>query len=155
MTSAPPLILHVEDSLDHARLVACCLERSRVVSRIQLVEDGETALDYLLRRGKYRAEENSPRPRVILLDLRLPKIDGLEVLRTIKANPELLSIPVVVLTSSEADRDLAEAYLNHGNSYLVKPMDFATLRRQMDDFAEYWLDWNRPEPPADGTERAA
>ena len=95
-------ILLVEDNVDHADLIVRSLEDHRVANKIHHVNDGEKALDYLFRRGNYEEPAKSPRPHVVLLDLRLPKIDGLEVLREIKTSEELLKIPVVVLTTSEA-----------------------------------------------------
>jgi len=103
------------------------------------VEDGAAALDYLDR--SERAEV--PRPRLILLDLRLPKIDGLDVLRTIKTSPDLATIPVVVLTTSASAQDMARAYACNANSYLVKPEDFAAFDALIADLGQYWLDLNR------------
>ena len=88
------------------------------------------------------ARRAEPRPHIILLDLRLPKVDGLEVLRIVKTTDALLSIPVVVLTSSEAETDLAEAYDCHANSYLVKPVGFDEFAEMMDNLGLYWLNWN-------------
>ena len=110
------------------------------------MSDGEAALDYLYQRGDYQLPEISPRPDVILLDLRLPKIDGMDVLREIKASDDLRGIPVVVLTSSEAAPDLTQAYQNHANSYLVKPVDFERFSHLMRDLGLYWLGWNRFPP---------
>ncbi|MEE8392140.1 MAG: response regulator, partial [Anaerolineae bacterium] len=93
--------------------------------------------------GEYVDPESSPQPHVILLDLRLPRIDGLDVLQEIKADEELRRIPVVVLTTSEAENDLAQAYEYHANSYLVKPVDFGKFTQLMDDLGFYWLGWNR------------
>jgi len=138
----PLSILLVEDNLDHAELVMRSLREHRVANRVRLVEDGEAALDYLLRQGEYAEPHSSPWPHVVLLDLRLPKIDGLEVLRQIKTSDELKRIPVVILTTSEADRDVARAYEHHANSYLVKPVDFAKFTQLMDDLGFYWLGWN-------------
>ena len=105
--------------------------------------DGEAALDYLLHRGQFTETANNPRPRVILLDLRLPKISGLQLLHEIKTHESLFSIPVVILTTSEAEQDLTLAYANHANSYLVKPVDFTKFSQLIDDLGLYWLDWNR------------
>ncbi|MBN2475071.1 MAG: response regulator [Pirellulales bacterium] len=143
MMGQPPTVLHIEDNPDHAHLVDRSLKKHQRDCIVYLVEDGETALDYLLRRDVYQDPRKSPRPCLILLDLRLPRIDGLEVLRTIKTAEDLLSIPVVILTSSEAEKDVAEAYRYHANSYLVKPVGFAEFSKLMDDLALYWLGWNR------------
>jgi len=143
MHGDPLTILHVEDNCDHAELVMRTLQRHRVANVVHLVEDGEQALDYLLRRGDYRDPQKSPRPHVVLLDLRLPKVDGLEVLRTIKTTPRLLKTPVVILTTSEAEKDIAEAYEYHANSYLVKPVGFNDFTEMMEQLGFYWLGWNR------------
>lgn len=143
MNDKPMTILHVEDNPDHANLVARALRRHRSTHVVYLAEDGEAALDYLLRRGDYQDPATSPRPDVILLDLRLPKVDGLEVLQTVKSNVDLLSIPVIVLTSSEVEKDISESYDHHANSYLVKPVGFDQFTRMMEQLSFFWLDWNR------------
>ena len=143
MQGEPLEILFVEDDLDHAELVIRSLEVNLVANRITHLLDGEAALDYVFKRGEYADEETSPRPHLILLDLRLPKVDGLQVLAEIKADQDLRQIPVVVLTTSEAESDIARAYDNHANSYLVKPVDFDKFRQLMGDLGFYWLAWNR------------
>ncbi|MBN1909764.1 MAG: response regulator [Pirellulales bacterium] len=142
MKGEPLNILHVEDNPDHAHLVKRSLRKYRVANRICLLEDGEAALEYLFHRGSFREPENSPRPDLVLLDLRLPKVDGLEVLRIIKSTGELQQIPVVILTSSEAERDVAQAYECHANSYLVKPVGFDQFTDMMEQLGFYWLGWN-------------
>ena len=97
------------------------------------------ALAYLLRQGVYADPATSPKPHVVLLDLRLPKVSGLDVLREIKTNNDLRAIPVVILTTSTAERDVVSAYAQHANSYLVKPVDFAAFTRLMHDLGLYWL----------------
>jgi two-component system, response regulator len=149
MTSAPPIkgeplvILLVEDNEDHAELVRRSLSQNRVANRIIWVDDGEKALHYLFRKGDYKDPEKSPVPSVVLLDLRLPRVDGLEVLGRIKADPELQRIPIVILTSSAAETDIAKAYEFHANSYIVKPVDFLKFTQLMDDLGFYWLGWNK------------
>ncbi len=143
MNGEAVVILLVEDDPDHAELITRSLEDNLVAHRIHHVLDGEAALDYLFRRGVYADAEKSPRPHLILLDLRLPKIDGQEVLREIKADAELRRIPVVILTTSEAESDIARAYGNHANSYLVKPVEFAKFGQMMGDLGFYWLVWNQ------------
>ena len=139
--SADPLtILLVEDNRDHAELIQRSLQEHGLVGRIEHVLDGEAALRYLFRRGEF---SDRPRPRLILLDLRLPRVDGLEVLHEIKRSPELQQIPAVVLTTSDADRDVSRAYAEHANSYLVKPVDFSQFDGLMRDLGRYWLAWNR------------
>lgn len=142
MMGEPVLVMLVEDNVDHAELVIRTLEDHHIANRIQHFSDGQAALDYLLRREQYTDPETSPRPHVILLDLRLPRVDGLEVLQAIKDNEELKSIPVVVLTTSEAERDVTRAYHNHVNSYLVKPVGFEEFSNLMNDLGFYWLGWN-------------
>lgn len=142
MTDSPLNILFVEDNPDHAELVMRSFEDHRVANQIHHLMDGEAALDFLLRRNVFSDPDKSPRPHVILLDLRLPKVDGLEVLRVIRSSSELERIPVVILTTSHADLDVAKAYENHVNSYLVKPLDFEEFSSLMDDLGFYWLGWN-------------
>ena len=136
------LVMLVEDNLDHAELVMRTLSEHKVVNKIRHFTEGQSALDYLFRRGEYTEPENSPRPNLILLDLRLPRVDGLEILKEIKDSDDLRSIPVVILTTSEAERDIARAYMNHANSYLVKPVGFDEFNKLMEDLGFYWLGWN-------------
>ncbi|MFH1117909.1 MAG: response regulator [Pseudomonadota bacterium] len=138
----PAQILLVEDNADHAKIVKRSLKNHRISNVVCHVQDGETALDYLFRRGRFADPKSSPRPDVILLDLRLPKIDGLGVLKQIKESPHLLRIPVVILTTSHAEQDRAKAYDYHANSYLVKPLDFEKFSALMNDLGFYWLVWN-------------
>jgi two-component system response regulator len=136
------LVMLIEDNLDHAKLVMRTLAEHQVVNQIRHFTEGQSALDYLFRREEYTDPLTSPRPNLILLDLRLPRVDGLEILREIKTSDELRCIPVVVLTTSEAERDIARAYLNHANSYLVKPVGFEEFNKLMEDMGFYWLGWN-------------
>ncbi len=138
----PLTVLLVEDNEDHTELILRNLRDHRVANKIFHVADGEEALDYLFRRGDYTDPATSPRPHVVLLDLRLPKIDGLEVLKEIRTSDELTRTPVVILTTSRAEQDVAQAYEYHANSYLVKPVDFDSFARLMDDLGFYWLGWN-------------
>jgi CheY-like chemotaxis protein len=138
----PLRILLVEDEPAHAELVMRSFEDHEVPNRIYHVSDGEQALNFLFRRGEYADRNSCPRPDVILLDLRLPRIDGLEVLKEIKAADDVRHIPVVILTSSEAEMDIAKAYDYHVNSYLVKPIDFDKFTRMMETLSDYWLVWN-------------
>jgi two-component system, response regulator len=136
-------ILLVEDDEDHAELVQRSLEDVEWKHALTHVKDGEEALDYLLRRGRYADPSSSPRPDVVFLDLRLPRVDGLEVLRQIKEQQDLREIPVVVLTTSDADRDLVDAYQRNVNAYVVKPVEFAELEQMIRDAGAFWLAWNR------------
>ena len=138
----PVIVMLVEDNADHAELVIRTLEDHRIANKIQHFLDGQSALDYLFRRKEYEDPESSPRPHMILLDLRLPRVDGLEVLRIIKAEELLKHIPVIVLTTSEAEKDVAQAYGHHVNSYLVKPVGFEEFSKLMHDLGFYWLGWN-------------
>lgn len=142
MEGEPVLVLLVEDNMDHAELVIRTLEDHRIANKIRHFTDGQTALDYLLRRNDYNDPDFSPRPHMILLDLRLPRVDGLEVLKVVKENEELRHIPVVILTTSEAERDMIRAYNHHVNSYLVKPVGFDDFNQLMNDLGFYWLGWN-------------
>jgi CheY-like chemotaxis protein len=142
MMGEPVLVMLVEDNADHAELVVRTLEDHHIANRIEHFIDGQTALDYLFRRGEYEDPATSPRPHMILLDLRLPRVDGLEVLRVIKEDEVLKNIPVIILTTSEAEKDMARAYDNYVNSYLVKPVGFDEFRRLMNDLGFYWLGWN-------------
>ena len=143
MNGEPLTILLVEDNPDHAELVMRNLEDSLVANRIIHVEDGEAALEYLFGRGDYADRSRFPRPDLALLDLRLPKIDGLEVLKEVKADPGLRPIPMVILTTSDAERDLAMAYEYHANSYVTKPVDFSQFNQLLHDLGFYWLAWNK------------
>jgi len=147
LTGEPLHILLVEDNEAHAELVIRGMRDQQVANRIHHVVDGEKALDYLFQRGAYADQEKNPRPNFVLLDLRLPRVDGLEVLRTIKTTPELLRIPVVILTSSDAESDIAKSYDYHANSYIVKPLDFRTFTKLMKDLGFYWLGWNAKPLP--------
>ena len=142
MTGEALIILLIEDNEDHAELVQRSLADNHVANTIYHVKDGEEALNYLFRREVYADPLMSPVPNLILLDLRLPKVDGIEVLKEIKASEAHKKIPVVVLTSSSAERDIAKAYASNANSYLVKPVDFEKFTRMMKDLGYYWLAWN-------------
>ena len=151
MIGEPVLVMLVEDNVDHAELVLRTLEEHRIANRVRHFPDGQSALDYLYRRGEFAGDPNTERPHLILLDLRLPGVDGIDVLKTIKEDAALKSIPVVVLTTSEAEKDVAKAYYNHANSYLVKPVGFDDFKKLMDDLGFYWLGWNvNPDPKDEG-----
>lgn len=142
MAGIPITILLVEDNEDHAELVIRNLEEQDIDHVIYHVQDGEAALDYLFHRGAFLNEDDAPRPELILLDLRLPKIDGLSVLKEIKDCEDLKIIPTIILTSSESDSDISSAYSNHANSFLVKPMDFQNYTQLMREMGLYWLACN-------------
>lgn len=142
MNGEPVLVLLIEDNPDHAELIIRTMSEHRITNHINHVSDGQQALEYLFHQGAYSDPASSPRPHIILLDLRLPRVDGLQVLDAIKQDEELKIIPVVVLTTSEAEKDIARAYDNHVNSYLVKPVGFEAFTKLMDDMGYYWLGWN-------------
>jgi CheY-like chemotaxis protein len=135
-------ILLVEDNYDHAELILRSFNSHRIANQVYHVADGEEAIDFIFGSGKFSSNPVSFLPNLILLDLRIPKIDGLEVLRMIKSSDLYKHIPVVVLTSSEAEKDIAKAYNLQANSYLAKPLDFNKFQQLMDDLGFYWLGWN-------------
>ncbi len=139
----PLKLLLVEDNDAHAEMVKRSFEQHKVSNEIYHVDDGQKALDYIFREGEYADEEKYPRPHCILLDLRLPKVDGLEVLRRIKGDDSTRKTPVVILTTSSADKDIAQSYEYNANSYVVKPMDFTKFELLMKDLGYYWLAWNQ------------
>lgn len=143
MNGEPIVILLAEDDPAHAEIVRRNMEKSRIVNRLEHVVDGQEALDYLYRRNGFDDPQRSPTPGLILLDLRMPRVDGLEVLKTVKGDPDLARIPVVVLTTSAAETDIARAYDCHANSYLVKPLDFGKFSELLEAFGYYWLMWNQ------------
>ena len=139
-------ILLIEDNEAHAELIIHGLQDNEMAVLVHHVMDGERALGYLLRQGTFSEPETAPRPDLVLLDLRIPRVDGLEVIKTIKTTPALLRIPVVVLTSSDAEADIARSYDYHANSYLVKPLDFRRFTQLLKDISNYWLGWNARPP---------
>ncbi len=151
MQQPPKIILHVEDEPAHAELLRLALEDCAVPQRLMHVRDGQEALDYLYRRAGYHDVAISPRPDLVLLDLRMPRVDGLEVLKALKQDAQLACIPVVVLTTSAAENDLRSAYTLHANSYLTKPVNFEKFTALIDVICSYWLDLNCPPPDAENT----
>lgn len=143
MQTEPFLILLVEDDPAHTEIVRRNFEKFKAPTELFALSDGQAALDYLFRRNGYSDPASSPRPGIILLDLRLPKVDGLQVLKSVKEEPSLQQIPVVILTTSANDSDIAKAYEYRANSYLVKPVDFSQFSELLDAFGSYWLTWNQ------------
>lgn len=136
----PITILLADDDEEDRMLTADALKESRVVNDFRVVENGEELLDYLYRRGKYSAPDAAPRPGLILLDLNMPKKDGREALREIKADPDLRRIPVVVLTTSKAEEDIFRTYDIGANSFITKPVHFQSLIDLMKDIGRYWIE---------------
>ncbi|MBI3561111.1 MAG: response regulator [Gammaproteobacteria bacterium] len=137
-TAQAVTILLVEDNDAHTKLILRAMQEDRLTNPVYCVRDGEEALDYLFHRGGYTDTNKHPRPDIILLDLKLPKINGLEVLRTIKESADLKMIPVVVLTSSTDQRDVDKAYQHYVNSYISKPLDFDKFRLVVQELDYYW-----------------
>jgi two-component system, chemotaxis family, response regulator Rcp1 len=144
-------ILLVEDNPGDVELIYEALETGKVLSHISVVSDGERAISFLYRRAEYA---NAVRPDMILLDLNLPKKNGFEVLKEIKADPNLARIPVVVLTSSEGDRDILESYDLHANCYIPKPVDVEDFLAVVRSAGEFWLKIVKLPPPSGGKFRS-
>lgn len=149
MEGEPLRILLVEDNTDHADLVMESFEERRLANQIHHVADGQAALDYLNDCSKQNVQGQTSLPHLMLLDLRLPKVDGLEVLKCIKEDRALANIPVVILTTSEAERDIAEAYEHRANSYLVKPVGYDSFSQLINILGFYWIVWNRVPWPTE------
>lgn len=136
-------ILLVEDNPDHEELIRRALEERSAPITLRVARHGEDALDYLFRRGNWGDEAASPRPKLVLLDLRLPRVDGIQVLGIVKSTPSLRDIPVVILTTSDSEQDMARAYARHANSYLVKPVDHQRFADLVASIESYWMELNR------------
>jgi len=142
----------VEDNPDHAELTKSCLAQYAMAGRVVHLTDGSEAIDYLMPPGGAPDTARSPLPALVLLDLRLPKVGGLEVLRTMRKSDRLRLLPVVILTTSEAERDVREAYECGANGYAVKPIDYGQLQQLIADICSFWLMWNRLPPIAAAVE---
>lgn len=142
------IILLVEDNPNDEELTLRALKKSQIMNRVVVVRDGVEALDYLFMRGAHANRSSSETPQVILLDLKLPKIDGLEVLREIRSDDRTKLLPVVVLTSSVEDQDLIKSYGLGANSYVRKPVDFVQFMEAVRQLGLYWLVLNQPAPAA-------
>lgn len=140
----PVEILLVEDNPNDVELTLHALRTSRLANDIKVVRDGEEALNFIMCRGPYSARDITRGPRVILLDLKLPKVDGIEVLRQTKADPRTKMIPIVILTSSTQDKDIVESYQLGVNSYMQKPIDFQQFTESVHQLGLYWLVYNQP-----------
>jgi two-component system response regulator len=140
------VILLVEDDPDDEALALRALRRNNIKNEVVVVRDGVEALDYLFATGAYASRDASNLPQVVLLDLKLPKIDGLEVLRRVRADPRTELLPVVVLTSSKEDRDVVESYSCGANSYVRKPVEFNDFSEAVRQLGLYWLLLNERPP---------
>ena len=139
-------ILLVEDNLADVELTLHALRHNNLANRIHVVRDGEEALDYIFCRGAHSARPFNQQPRLILLDLKLPKVDGIEVLRQVKSDARTRPIPVIVLTASKEERDLVLSYQLGVNSYIQKPVDFGQFCETVKQLGLYWLLVNQPPP---------
>jgi len=137
-------ILLVEDNPSDVELTLHVFKRNNISNRIKVVHDGKEALEYIFCNGRYADRNIEECPKVILLDLKLPLVDGKEVLRKIREDPQTRRIPVVVLTSSREDRDIVDSYALGVNSYIVKPVDFNQFNQAVKDLGHYWLLLNQP-----------
>lgn len=143
---ADRVILLVEDNPDDVALTLRALKRNNLLNEVVVVHDGAEALEYLFGKGKYDGRDLSLMPVVVLLDLNLPKIGGLEVLKQIRSDELTRLLPVVILTSSKEERDMVESYSLGANSYIIKPVDFNQFMEAVRQLGLYWLLWNNPPP---------
>ncbi len=141
-------ILLVEDNPADVELTLHALRKENLANKIEIVEDGEQALDFLFCRNAYADRSFARPPHLVLLDLKLPKIDGMEVLRAIKADPRTRAIPVVILTASREEKDLINGYKLGTNAYIQKPVDFEQFRSIVKELGLFWLVVNQPPPAA-------
>jgi CheY-like chemotaxis protein len=139
-------ILLVEDNPDDIELIQRALRKYNIKVQVEVVQDGEKALDYLFARGEFAEQEGEALPLVVLLDLKLPKVDGLEVLKALRADSRTKTLPIVVLTSSTQEEDVEQAYRSGANSFLHKPVNFGDFRQLVQQLGIYWLVDNEPPP---------
>ncbi len=140
-------ILLVEDNLDDELLTLRALRKNKILNDVTVVRDGAEALDYLFGAGEYAGRDTRDMPQVVLLDLKLPKLDGLEVLRRLRADELTRRLPVVVLTSSDEEQDILDSYDLGANSYVRKPVEFHQFIDALRQLGLYWLVLNQPPPP--------
>ena len=139
MTAAGIEVLLVEDDEDDAELMALAFKREGLTNSIHLVQDGAEALEFIFATGRYRERAGAPQPRLVLLDVKLPLVDGFEVLQRIKGDPATQRIPVVMMTSSRQERDLVRGYDLRANGYVVKPVEFEEFTRAVSACGAFWL----------------
>jgi len=139
-------ILLVEDNPQDEMLTLRALRRASVANAVDVARDGQQALDYLFRQGEYANRGGSDLPAVVLLDISLPRLSGLEVLQHLRADPRTALLPVVILTSSDEERDRLRSYENGANSFVRKPVDFAEFAETVSRLGVYWLATNQPPP---------
>ncbi|MGZ4732413.1 MAG: response regulator [Terriglobales bacterium] len=144
MTTRQIEILLVEDNPDDVELTLHALRKEKLANSIHVARDGEEALEFLFNNGKHSARASQPPPKLILLDLKLPKVDGMEVLKRLKDDARTKTIPVVILTASKEERDLVSSYNLGANSYIQKPVDFDQFREIVKTVGMYWLVINQP-----------
>ena len=135
----PINILLVEDNEDHIELTRRALKENDLANHMYTVKDGQEALDFLYRKGEYADKTKSPRPGLILLDVKMPKVDGFEVLKQIKNDPDLKLIPVIMLTTSSREEEIVKGYENGANSYVTKPVDFREFADRIKNIRLYWV----------------
>lgn len=137
-------ILLVEDNPHEAELTIRSLKKNNLANKLKLIDDGAEALDFIFLKGAYEGTAATFKPKLVLLDLKLPRVDGLEILRQMKADERTKGIPVVMLTSSKEERDIIESYKLGVNSYIVKPVDFESFTKSVAELGMYWLLLNQP-----------